>query len=105
MSSSNQQLPPTDEIHPAPLAEDGSKSMQNEKAASPITNSVPDDVEVAPTSEKHTHKYGVDAFSAQREDAGEDYLDFRTMGWFQAGLVSTAEVSSFFLSVNIRLEG
>lgn len=105
MSSSNHQLPPTDEIHPAPLAEDGSKSVQNEKSASPITNSVPDDVEVAPTSEKHTHKYGVDAFSAQREDAGEDYLDFRTMGWFQAGLVSTAEVSSFFFSVNIRLEG
>jgi hypothetical protein len=53
---------------------------------------VPDDVEVAPTSKKHGNNYAVDAFSAQRDDAGEDYLDFRTMGWFQAGLVSTAEV-------------
>jgi hypothetical protein len=83
-----------DEIHPAPVAGNSSefKSGQNEKPVSPTTNMVSDEVDVAPTSEKQANKYAVDAFSAQREDAGEDYLDFRTMGWFQAGLVSTAEV-------------
>jgi len=96
MAGSNHHLPMTqDEIHPAPemSTANDSKFGQNEKTASPTTNMVQDDVEVAPTSEKNNNKYAVDAFSAQREHAGEDYLDFRTMGWFQAGLVSTAEVS------------
>jgi hypothetical protein len=84
-----------DDIHAAPEMStvNDSKVGQNEKSASPTTNMVQDDVEVTPTSEKNNNKYAVDAFSAQREDAGEDYLDFRTMGWFQAGLVSTAEVN------------
>jgi hypothetical protein len=83
-----------DDIHPAPemSSPHDSKIGQNEKLASPTTNMVSDEVDVAPTSEKNSNKYAVDAFSAQREGAGEDYLDFRTMGWFQAGLVSTAEV-------------
>ena len=83
-----------DDIHPAPemSSPHDSKTGQNEKLASPTTNMVSDEVDIAPTSEKNSNKYAVDAFSAQREGAGEDYLDFRTMGWFQAGLVSTAEV-------------
>jgi len=83
-----------DDIHPAPemSSPHDSKIGQNEKLASPTTNMVSDEVDIAPTSEKNSNKYAVDAFSAQREGAGEDYLDFRTMGWFQAGLVSTAEV-------------
>ncbi|WWD00941.1 hypothetical protein V866_007879 [Kwoniella sp. B9012] len=35
--------------------------------------------------------YDVDPFSAQREENAEDYVDFRSMGWVQAGLVATAE--------------
>ena len=100
MSASNHHLPITqDDIQPAPPASGSTdtKFGQNEKTASPTTNMVPDDVEVAPTEKHHSTKYGVDAFSAQQEGAGEDYLDFRTMGWFQAGLVSTAEVSIPYL--------
>lgn len=37
-------------------------------------------------------RYDIDPFQAQRELKGEDYVEFRTMGWIQAGLVSTAEV-------------
>jgi len=32
-----------------------------------------------------------DAFTVARDE--EDYVDFRSMGWFKAGLVATAEVS------------
>ncbi|WVR04882.1 hypothetical protein IAU60_001894 [Kwoniella sp. DSM 27419] len=35
--------------------------------------------------------YHVDPFSAQQEHNAEDYVDFRSMGWLQAGLVATAE--------------
>ncbi|OCF40859.1 hypothetical protein I317_05309 [Kwoniella heveanensis CBS 569] len=35
--------------------------------------------------------YEVDPFSAQAEENAEDYVDFRSMGWVQAGLVATAE--------------
>ncbi|WRT64466.1 uncharacterized protein IL334_001398 [Kwoniella shivajii] len=35
--------------------------------------------------------YEVDPFSAQRADHEEDCVDFRSMGWVQAGLVATAE--------------
>lgn len=35
-----------------------------------------------------------DAFSRQKGlKTDGDYLDFRTMGWFKAGLIATAEVS------------
>lgn len=35
-----------------------------------------------------------DAFSRQKDlKTDGDYLDFRTMGWFKAGLIATAEVS------------
>lgn len=91
-----------DEIHPAPahpavntIETKGAAAADQEKPPH-TANQVPDDIEVGPTSfEKPiyaTNKYAVDAFSAQREENGEEYLDFRTMGWFQAGLVSTAEV-------------
>jgi hypothetical protein len=99
MSASNHHLPTTqDDIQPAPPASSStdSKLGPNEKAASPTTNMVADDVDVSAPEKHHSTKYGVDAFSAQREGAGEDYLDFRTMGWFQAGLVSTAEVSNLY---------
>lgn len=89
-----------EEIHPEPhhpavnTIETKGAQLAGEKANT-SESSVPDDIEVGPF-EKPTYtanKYAVDAFSAQKEEAGEDYLDFRTMGWFQAGLVSTAEVS------------
>ena len=38
--------------------------------------------------------YHVDPFAAHRDANGEDTVDFRSMGWVQAGLVATAEVSS-----------
>lgn len=37
-------------------------------------------------------RYDIDPFEAQREARGGDYVELRTMGWIQAGLVSTAEV-------------
>ena len=89
-----------EEIHPEPhhpavnTIETKGAQLAGEKANT-SESSVPDDIEVGPF-EKPTYtanKYAVDAFSSQKEEAGEDYLDFRTMGWFQAGLVSTAEVS------------
>ena len=35
--------------------------------------------------------FRIDPFVSQREDGAEDFINFRTMGWFAAGLVSTAE--------------
>jgi hypothetical protein len=37
--------------------------------------------------------FRVDPFSQHRE-GNDDFVEFRTMGWFAAGLVSTAEVSA-----------
>lgn len=37
--------------------------------------------------------YEVDAFAAQHAAKDGDYVEFRSMGWIQAGLVGTAEVS------------
>lgn len=101
MSSSNNPAFGNEEIHPAPhhptvnTAETKGAQVAQEKPYT-TANAVPDDIEVGPSFEKPVYapnKYAVDAFSAQRDENGEDYLDFRTMGWFQAGLVSTAEVS------------
>lgn len=39
-----------------------------------------------------TNSYDVDPFAANHESAREDYLEFRTMGWLNAGLIGTAEV-------------
>lgn len=52
---------------------------------------------VAPVDEQEysgKERYDIDPFEAQREAKGEDYVEFRTMGWIQAGLVSTAEVNN-----------
>lgn len=89
-----------EEIHPEPhhpavnTVETKRAQLAGEKANT-SESSVPDDIEVGPFEKPNytANKYAVDAFSAQKDEAGEDYLDFRTMGWFQAGLVSTAEVS------------
>lgn len=35
--------------------------------------------------------FRIDPFVSQGEDGAEDFINFRTMGWFAAGLVSTAE--------------
>ncbi|KIR35488.1 hypothetical protein I352_01763 [Cryptococcus deuterogattii MMRL2647] len=52
-------------------------------------------------------RYDIDPFQAQRELKGEDYVEFRTMGWIQAGLVSTAESIALgllsFPSIFLRL--
>ncbi|KAE8542874.1 hypothetical protein D1P53_000937 [Cryptococcus gattii VGV] len=52
-------------------------------------------------------RYDIDPFEAQREAKGEDYVEFRTMGWIQAGLVSTAESIALgllsFPSIFLRL--
>lgn len=98
MSSSTNNV---EEIHPAPhhpavnTPETKGALAAQEKSHS-TANAVQDDIEVGSVEKPiyAPNKYAVDAFSAQRAEAGEDYLDFRTMGWFQAGLVSTAEVSS-----------
>lgn len=46
-----------------------------------------------------TNSYDVDPFAANQETAREDYLEFRTMGWLNAGLIGTAEVSSQSVTV------
>jgi hypothetical protein len=48
-------------------------------------------------------KFKADAFAYHPDqgETAEDYVDFRTMGWFQAGLVSTAEVSVLTMSPNM----
>ncbi|KIR97283.1 hypothetical protein L804_05465 [Cryptococcus deuterogattii 2001/935-1] len=52
-------------------------------------------------------RYDIDPFEAQREARGENYVEFRTMGWIQAGLVSTAESIALgllsFPSIFLRL--
>lgn len=113
MSSSTNPALGNEDVHPAPhpavnTAE--TKTAQNAEEKSYTTaNAVPDDIEVGPFEKPvyAPNKYAVDAFSSQRDEAGEDYLDFRTMGWFQAGLVSTAENIAIgllsFPSVFLRL--
>lgn len=104
MSSSTRPEPAGEEIqmephHPAVNTIETKGMQAAAEKTNTSANAVPDDIEVGPF-EKPTYaanKYAVDAFSAQRDEAGEDYLDFRTMGWFQAGLVSTAEVSPSYL--------
>ncbi|ODO11992.1 hypothetical protein I350_00776 [Cryptococcus amylolentus CBS 6273] len=56
---------------------------------------------------KDANKYDIDPFEAQREAKGKDYVEFRTMGWTQAGLLSCAENVAIgmlsFPSVFLRL--
>jgi hypothetical protein len=37
--------------------------------------------------------FEIDAWEAQRLEKADDYVEFRTLGWVQAGWVSLAEVS------------
>lgn len=77
------------------------ETYKQEKVAASITDS---EASHHPMNDKEAFRtrmvstlepsYEVDPFSAQREfHTEEDYVDFRSMGWFKAGLIATAEVS------------
>lgn len=43
--------------------------------------------------------FEIDAWEAQRLEKADDYVEFRTLGWVQAGWVSLAEVGTVFVLV------
>lgn len=68
-----------------------------EKKRNPENVGSAEEASVAMKPEQYavTNSYDVDPFAANQESAREDYLEFRTMGWLNAGLIGTAEVSRF----------
>lgn len=72
------------------VADVGAEHLEDDKAAyqNPTMTITP----VVEQEYSEKERYDIDPFEAQREARGENYVEFRTMGWIQAGLVSTAEV-------------
>jgi hypothetical protein len=68
-------------------------SLAISRAASRVSSSGSHSVEIAEKQRDVAPQKDlrIDPFVAQREDGAEDFINFRTMGWFAAGLVSTAE--------------
>lgn len=75
-------------------ANDIAPAVYDEKRA-PSENTGAEEASLAMKPEQYavTNSYDVDPFAANHDTAREDYLEFRTMGWLNAGLIGTAEVS------------
>ncbi|XAO27182.1 hypothetical protein I312_106024 [Cryptococcus bacillisporus CA1280] len=87
------------------VADVGAAHLEDDKAAyqNPTMTITP----VVEQEYSEKERYDIDPFEAQREARGENYVEFRTMGWIQAGLVSTAESIALgllsFPSIFLRL--
>jgi len=69
-------------------------AYNDKKAPSTIDQEEQGSVILKPEGVK-AHSYDVDPFAANEAADNGDYLEFRTMGWFSAGVVGTAEVSRY----------
>lgn len=68
-------------------------AMLSEKANPDITH-----LELAPSRDSYDPKhvavdYDLDPFAVQEAQKDGDYLEFRSLTWFKAGLLACAEVS------------
>ena len=73
---------------------DGKKSLA--EVSNSITHVQNGDVIIIPEKQQQFHMrdglYEIDPFALQAAQKADDYVEFHTMGWVQAGCVATAEV-------------